>query len=139
MKEEVSAGGIVYRKNDDRIDVLIITDSYGKLAFPKGHVEKGETIEEAALRETEEEVNLENLKIITKVGVTKFWFTSAGERIHKTLHLYLMETKDFEAEPSPQYEIQGCEWVSIEEFAKMKTYKNLEPIIKKAVKLIYQQ
>jgi len=139
MKQEVSAGGIVFRKRDGRLDVLLITDSYGKPAFPKGHVEKGETIEEAALRETKEEVNLEDLKIITKIGVTKFWFTAGGERVHKTLHLFLMESEDPAAEPSPQYEIQGCEWVPIEEFIKVKTYKNLEPMIKKAVKLIYQQ
>ena len=139
MRNEVSAGGIVFRKKDGKIQVLLIRDSYGNYAFPKGHVERGETIEQAALRETSEEVNLEKLKLIQKIGTTKFWFTLDGERIHKTMHLFLMQSLDKNAEPSPQYEIQGCEWVDIEKLAGIKTYKNLAPIMRKAMKLIYQQ
>lgn len=138
MRKEVSAGGIVFRKKDGAVDVLIIHDSYGKLAFPKGHQEKGESLEEAALRETAEETNLENLKLITKVGTTKFWYTFGGDRIHKTLHLFLFELEDVEAEPSPQWEIQGVEWVKLEDLAKLETYDNLKLLLGKAVKLIYQ-
>jgi diadenosine hexaphosphate hydrolase (ATP-forming) len=108
MRQEVSAGGIVYRNKDGKIDVLVIKDSYGNLAFPKGHLEKGETIEQAALRETMEEVNLENLEVITKIGTTKFWFTFGGERIHKTLHRFLMKSIQPDDVPSPQWEIQSC-------------------------------
>jgi len=139
MRQEVSAGGIVYRERNGEIDVLVIKDSYGNLAFPKGHVEKGETIEQAALRETAEEVNLEDLKLIKKIGTTKFWFTFEGERIHKTLHLFLIKSEDPKREPSPQWEIKGCEWVKLNDLTKLKTYKNLKPIIDKAIKSIYQQ
>lgn len=135
----MSAGGIVFRNKDGKIQVLLISDSYGNYAFPKGHVERGETVEQAALRETAEEVNLEKLKLIKKIGTTKFWFTQDGEKIHKTLHLFLIQSLDETAEPSPQYEIQGCEWVDIEKLAGIKTYKNLTPIMRRAMKLIYQQ
>lgn len=138
MRKEVSAGGIVFRVKDEGIEVLIIHDSYGKIAFPKGHQEKGETLEETALRETQEETNLENLKLITKIGTTKFWFTFGGERIHKTLHLYLFKLTDVSEEPSPQWEIQDCQWVKIGELGKLKVYDNLKPMIRKAIKLIYQ-
>lgn len=138
MKNEISAGGIVFRKKDGQVEVLIIQDSYGNNAFPKGHQEKGETLEEAAERETVEEVNIKKIKLITKVGTTKFWFTFGGDKIHKTLHLYLFKSENPDAEPTPQYEIQGCEWVSLKDLPKIKTYKNLKPLVDKAVKLIYQ-
>lgn len=138
MKYEISAGGIVFRKKGAKIEVLIIQDSYGNIAFPKGHQEKGETLEQAAERETVEEVNIKKIKLISKVGTTKFWFTFGGEKIHKTLHLYLFESEDPKAEPTPQYEIQGCEWVNLEDLQKIKTYSNLKPLVNKAIKLIYQ-
>ena len=138
MKRAISAGGVVFRKKGKDIDVLLIRDSYGKIAFPKGHVERGETQEQAALRETAEEVNLEKLKVIRKIGSNSFWFTQDGERIYKTVHYFLIESEDAAAEPSPQWEIDKCFWVRLEEFPKMETYKNLESIVKKAVKFLYE-
>ena len=48
VQREVSAGGIVFRKVGNTISFAVMKDSYGKWTFPKGHVELGEDLEEAA-------------------------------------------------------------------------------------------
>lgn len=136
MQREISAGGVVFRRKDKKIEVLVIKDSYGKLAFPKGHIEKGETKEQAALRETLEETNLEELKPIKELGTISFWYTFEGQRIHKTIHFFLFELLDSDIEPTPQWEIQGGEWVLLEKLQALEIYKDLKPIINKTVKSI---
>ena len=59
MKTEKSCGAVVLRKNQGRLQVLLIKHiNGGHWAFPKGHVEPGETEEQTALREIKEETGL---------------------------------------------------------------------------------
>ena len=65
--KEISSGGVIYKKKDDGYYFCLILDAYNKWTFPKGHVEKGESLEETALRELEEETGLNKLSIILLV------------------------------------------------------------------------
>ena len=58
--------------------------------LPKGTPESAETIEETALREVVEETGLE-VRILAPVGAIDYFFTQDGDRIHKTVHFFLME------------------------------------------------
>ena len=55
---EISAGAIVYTLIDEQIYYLLTLDFHGNWGFPKGHLEAGESEEEAALREIEEEAGV---------------------------------------------------------------------------------
>ena len=55
---EISAGAIVYTLIDEQINYLLTLDFHGNWGFPKGHLEAGESEEEAALREIEEEAGV---------------------------------------------------------------------------------
>lgn len=55
---EISAGAIVYTLIDEQINYLLTLDFHGNWGFPKGHLEAGESEEEAALREIEEEASV---------------------------------------------------------------------------------
>ncbi len=63
--KQFSAGGIVIKRSNGT-KVLLIKDRFGKWTWPKGHIEKGETSEDAALREITEETGLRNVSIKEK-------------------------------------------------------------------------
>jgi ADP-ribose pyrophosphatase YjhB (NUDIX family) len=92
--DEVSAGGLVVDVTG-KLGLLIgrrdLKDTTGKRilwSLPKGHIEEGETPEEAALREVAEETGIQSV-IEKSLGVIDFWFMAGGKRIHKTVHHYL--------------------------------------------------
>ena len=81
MKTEKSCGAVVLRKNQGRLQVLLIKHiNGGHWAFPKGHVERGETEEQTALREIKEETGLEYASENEKVSLSKL----GGESWNKT-------------------------------------------------------
>jgi ADP-ribose pyrophosphatase YjhB (NUDIX family) len=92
--DEVSAGGLVV-DTTGKLGLLIgrrdQKDASGKKilwSLPKGHIEEGETPEQAALREVAEETGIQS-EIEKSLGVIDFWFMAGGKRIHKTVHHYL--------------------------------------------------
>lgn len=58
MKQEYSYGAVVYKKENNRLYILIEYMKQGHVSMPKGHIEEGETKEECVLREIKEETNL---------------------------------------------------------------------------------
>lgn len=59
MIYEKSCGFVVYRESEGVREYLLVSALNGKYGFPKGHVERGETEYETAVRELKEETNLE--------------------------------------------------------------------------------
>ncbi len=92
--DEVSAGGLVIDFSGTqglligRIDQKDTARTRLLWSLPKGHIEMGETPEEAALREVMEETGIES-QISRSLGIIDFWFMAGGKRIHKTVHHYL--------------------------------------------------
>lgn len=88
---EITAGGIVF--NGDK--VLVLRNLKGAWVFPKGHVELGESHEQAALREVLEESGLHAL-IVGKAGMSSFHFFSYIDKVvHlKIVYWFEMETMD---------------------------------------------
>ncbi|MBI4015662.1 MAG: NUDIX domain-containing protein [Candidatus Aenigmarchaeota archaeon] len=130
MPIEVSAGGFVWDKKSRKM--LLILDSYGKWAVPKGLIEKGETPEQAALREVKEETGIE-AKILEKLGENKYFYRRDGKTIAKTVHVFLMGGT---GEIKVQWEIKGAEWVELKEVLERIGYNNLKELAEKALEAI---
>lgn len=90
IKHTVSAGGIVRKIVNGEVFIVLIK-SIGRpdWVLPKGHVENGETIEEAAIREIGEETGLKNIIILRKLGVKERLSFGGGE--YKTIHYFLCD------------------------------------------------
>jgi 8-oxo-dGTP pyrophosphatase MutT (NUDIX family) len=125
MREEISAGGIVVHRNGSGdFRFLVIRDSYGNWGFPKGHVEAGESLDAAALREVGEETGLVHVRVRAPLAPVDWQFTFNGERIHKTCHFFLMETARDATTPQADEGISACEWREFAAAERMVTYEN---------------
>ncbi len=131
MKKVISAGGIVVKTNPNKKILLTIYTHIKGLGFPKGHVEDGETFEQAAMREVTEETGLTELKIVKKLGVyTKQATERDGTPVLKDIHMFLMtsDKPDFHQKADELYdwfEIDGA----IEQMAVTEDREFLEKIV----------
>lgn len=133
---EFSAGGIVYKKKDD-FEFALILDSYGKWTFPKGHIEKNEKPEAAALRETQEEIGLNQIKIIQLLDKVDFWFKLNNELIHKYVYFYLIESTGDEELVHQVAEVAEAQWFKpAEAFQKIDYKKQNQEILIKTFKIL---
>lgn len=116
---ERAAGGVVYRRSDTGIDVLLIHDRYGKIALPKGKEEPGETPEETAVREIEEETGIV-ASIETMLEETAYTYRKPdGETVNKTVRFYLLQARGGELAAQVE-EIRDVSWVPLEEAIRLQ-------------------
>ena len=134
-EKQFAAGGVVVRKEGDSIKVLLIKDSYGHWTWPKGHIEEGETPQEAALREVAEETGVNRTEIIEKIGTQEYNFMFGDTKTFKTVHIFLIEDKgDGELVPQAE-EISLAEWFTPEEALEKIEYEGSRDKLEKAIKI----
>lgn len=86
--------------------------AYGLWNLPSGHVDKGESIEGAAIREAKEETGLD-VELVSKIGV---WHDKVEEPIR---HAFTAEVTNGEITPQPG-EILDVKWFTYEQITQMK-------------------
>lgn len=125
-----AAGGVVKNKENK----LLFIFRLGKWDLPKGKVDKGETIEQAALREVEEECGISKLKITGKLLTTYHTYTLKGKNILKASHWYSMTTSDnTQLKPQTEENITDARWVSTYEIPALlkDAYPSIAEVINK--------
>ncbi|HET8769991.1 MAG TPA: NUDIX domain-containing protein [Gemmatimonadaceae bacterium] len=134
-REEVSAGGIVFRRDGERTFFLLIRDSYRNWGFPKGHLEDGEDPAAAALREVGEETGLDGLELRAPIEVIDWTFRFRGRHIHKVCHFFLIETPQRHTAPQREEGITACRWATFDQAMRMISYDNARAVLKRAQRL----
>lgn len=131
--DEISAGGLVIDFSGTqglligRVDLKDATRERLLWSLPKGHIESGETPEEAALREVMEETGIES-EIARALGIIDFWFMASGKRIHKTVHHYLF--REVGGTLAPQIsEVDEVAWFPLEEIVYRLAYPDEKKLI----------
>jgi len=144
MPIEKSAGAIVFIKKEGKIFYLVLHyPSGGKAAnnywdFSKGHIEKGEKIEETVKREVKEETGLKDIKFIEGFKEwIKYFFKFKEKNIFKIVTFYLAETKNETVKISAEH--SGFLWLPYEEAIAKLTFKNAKEILKKANKHLFKK
>ena len=137
--DEVSAGGLVIDSTGTkglligRRDLKDQTRERLLWSLPKGHIEEGETPEQAAIREVQEETGIES-EIARELGVIDFWFMAGGNRIHKTVHHYLF--KEVGGSLAPQItEVDDVGWFPLGEIIELLAYPDEKKLIAKSGEL----
>ena len=139
VKEEVSAGGIVFRKESGKTLWLITQHSANySWVFPKGLVgdhNPDEKMEVAALREVKEEGGIRAKIVNSKPWKTEYEYKFRGVLIKKTVYYYLMEyisgsPKDHD------WEMRDAKFVTSTVALKALTYEKDRSILKQAIKVV---
>lgn len=113
VPESTSAGGVVVRREDEQIYVaLIVESSRPGYVLPKGRLEVGETIIEAACREIEEEAGLSDLTLVTKLGVEER--LSLEKVAWKMVHYFLFTTNQVEGKPTDTEKDYELHWFPLD-------------------------
>jgi len=144
MKKVFSAGGVVFRSHKKNIEIALIKDGYGKYGLPKGHIEKGESKEETAVREVEEETALKNIKLLDYLGEVRYiskisiYKSSIKENLEdKIVYYYLMNVSDKEVcTPQKEEGIEEVIWVDVDSVLQKIDYLNIKEVIERAISLI---
>ncbi len=109
-----AGGGLVV--NDQKEALLIFRR--GKWDLPKGKLDKGETIEECAVREVEEETGLAQVQLISPLMITYHTYHEGTRFVLKESHWYNMQVKGKQSlVPQTEEGIQEVKWVATKDIA----------------------
>lgn len=126
----VAAGGIVQNEEGK----ILFQFRRGKWDLPKGKLEEGETIEECAVREVEEETGLQNIQPGELISVTNHSYEEKGVDIDKETHWFAMKVSgDQKLIPQVEEDILELRWVAENELSDYlsNTYSNISEIVEK--------
>jgi 8-oxo-dGTP pyrophosphatase MutT (NUDIX family) len=135
---EVSAGGVVYRRQGDEIELLLAArrTRRGALAWglAKGGIEEGETIEHAAVREVREETGIE-AAIEEALGDTRYTYIWEDVRIRKTVHFFLMRAVGGDPNDHDD-EMEDVRWFPARRAVKRTSFRGERELVERAVELL---
>jgi len=154
MLREISAGGVVVRRAEERWELAVIEPQREStvnaaaparrkrsqkivLALPKGLVDSGETPEQTAIREVLEETGL-TVVPVTKLGDVKYVYVRSWgdkERVFKIVSFYLLRyqagTID-EIAPEMRIEVKRAFWIALADAARRLAYRGEKEMTQRA-------
>jgi len=144
IEREFSAGGLVYRRRAGDVSVALAGRRHpqsGRLVWtiPKGHLEAGESSEDAARREVREETGLE-AEIEGKLGDVTYWYARRNDdgtfrRIWKRVRFFLMRHTGGRF-ADRDAEMDAVRWVPIAEAPAVAAYENERVLLRRARELL---
>ncbi|WP_372753566.1 NUDIX hydrolase [Labilibaculum sp.] len=124
-----AAGGKVFNNERQILGIYRLE----KWDLPKGKVEKGESVREAALREVEEECGVSHLKIEKELSSTYHTYWMKGKHVLKRTYWYEMSYSGLEQlVPQTEEDIQVAKWFSPDELPVFiaNTYASILDVMK---------
>jgi 8-oxo-dGTP pyrophosphatase MutT (NUDIX family) len=137
-RTEVSAGGVVYRRGSDGVEVVLAArrTRRGDLAWglAKGGIEADESPQTAAVREVREETGIE-AEIETSLGETRYFYVWEDVRIRKTVHFFLMRATGGDPNDRDD-EMEDVQWFPLERALKRAAYRGERDVLGRAAEIL---
>ena len=138
-KDQVSAGGVAFRRAGSQIQIAIVSVKPSlRWQLPKGIVDPGETMQVTAVREVREEAGIET-ELIDLIETVQYWYQRVqyGQRLryHKYVHFFLLKYRAGDV-ANHDHEIAESRWVPFEEALKMLAFKSERNVVEKAREMI---
>ena len=123
-----AAGGLVFNHNRD----LLFIFRRGCWDLPKGKLDPGETIEQAAVREVEEECGIEGVQLGSKLLTMHHTYPHKGKMVLKETHWFEMSYEGIDFKPESKEQITEVSWVAKYDFPKIlaNTYMSIAEIVR---------
>jgi len=137
---EPTAGGIVFRRNaKGEVEFLLIQDHKDRWTIPKGHIEEGETAQQAAKREIGEEAGLNDTEMLGWLGKIHFRYRRIDKLVLISQQVYLMRVKTDGNEIQKEDWMNGIKWFSFYDALDAIEYEDIGKLMLLAMKRIRQE
>ncbi len=139
MPREASAGGVVVCERDGAPALAVIRPR-GRMvwALPKGHVDGGETFDQAAAREVFEETGL-TVELDAPLGSIEYVYQFQGKKIFKQVHFFLFRCVGGQIDnldPKMRLEVAEARWIALADAQQLLAYRGERQVVGRASALL---
>lgn len=132
MIREFSAGGLAIRRIEGRPFIAAVRLRKGTvLALPKGHIDPGESAEQAACREVREEAGI-SCELVEELPPVRYWYVRERRRVLKQVRFFLLDYRSGSVDDHDD-EVESAEWVPLEDAPALLTYKGEREVARAAL------
>jgi len=137
---EPTAGGIVFRRDKDGgVEMLLIQDHKDRWTIPKGHIEEGETAQQAAKREIGEEAGLNDVEVLGWLGKIHFRYRRIDKLVLISQQVYLMRTNTDGTEIQKEEWMNGIKWFKYHDALDAIEYEDIGKLMLLAMRKIREE
>ena len=136
---EPTAGGVIFRRKDNKVEILLIQDSKNRWTIPKGHIEEGETARVTTEREIREETGLQEMKVLDWLGKINFRYRRDNSLVLMTTEIYLVKALGNTNKINPEKWMNSLGWMPANEALDKIEYEDIGKLILLALKKIRQK
>ncbi len=137
---EPTAGGVVFRRDKEGgIEILLIQDAKDRWTIPKGHIEEGETAQEAAKREIGEEAGLTDTEVLGWLGKIHFRYRRVDKLVLMTTQIYLVRAGGDTNAIQKEEWMNGIKWFKFNDALDAIEYEDIGKLMLLGMKRIRQE